>query len=118
MVSLWYSQAARVLHLSGGASLFALLQHYLPPAKAPHVLEYKQKQFALADWRVRPLPPELQRYARVDTHYLLYLADRLRADLVSRVCVLLSLTTFMSNVKSILKQFFIVPVFNTFVIDT
>lgn len=29
-----------------------------------------QKQFQLADWRIRPLPDALERYAREDTHYL------------------------------------------------
>lgn len=30
---------------------------------------------------VRPLPEEMVRYAQADTHYLLYVYDRLRADL-------------------------------------
>lgn len=37
-----------------------------------------QKQFQLADWRVRPLPQELLDYARADTHYLLNIYDNLR----------------------------------------
>ena len=37
-----------------------------------------QKQFQLADWRVRPLSQELIDYARSDTHYLLYIYDHLR----------------------------------------
>lgn len=41
-----------------------------------------QKQFQLADWRVRPLPKELLDYARTDTHYLLYIFDNLRNELV------------------------------------
>lgn len=30
---------------------------------------------------VRPLPEEMMKYAQADTHYLLYVYDRLRADL-------------------------------------
>lgn len=37
-----------------------------------------QKQYQLADWRVRPLPQELVDYARSDTHFLLYIFDNLR----------------------------------------
>ncbi|CAF5149377.1 unnamed protein product, partial [Rotaria sp. Silwood1] len=40
------------------------------------------KQFQLADWRIRPLPKEYCRYAREDTHYLLYIYDRLRNQLL------------------------------------
>ena len=32
----------------------------------------------------RPLPEELIKYAREDTHYLLYLYDRARNDLIER----------------------------------
>lgn len=42
------------------------------------------KQFQLADWRVRPLPPHLINYARSDTHYLLYIYDELRNALLDR----------------------------------
>ncbi|KAG5281909.1 hypothetical protein AALO_G00050130 [Alosa alosa] len=40
------------------------------------------KRYQLADWRIRPLPEEMFQYARGDTHYLLYVYDRLRADLL------------------------------------
>ena len=40
------------------------------------------KKYQLADWRVRPLPEEMQKYAREDTHYLLYIYDRIRIDLL------------------------------------
>ena len=36
------------------------------------------KKYQLADWRVRPLPEELVLYARMDTHYLLYIFDCLK----------------------------------------
>ena len=40
------------------------------------------KKYQLADWRVRPLPAEMQKYAREDTHYLLYMYDRIKIDLL------------------------------------
>ncbi|CAG8068485.1 unnamed protein product [Penicillium salamii] len=40
------------------------------------------KRYQTADWRARPLPDEMFDYARSDTHYLLYIYDRLRNDLV------------------------------------
>lgn len=41
------------------------------------------KQYQLADWRIRPIPTEMLYYARSDTHYLLYIYDRVRNDLVN-----------------------------------
>lgn len=40
------------------------------------------KHFQLADWRIRPLPLELMKYAREDTHYLLYIKDMLNNELI------------------------------------
>ncbi|XP_018374950.1 PREDICTED: exosome component 10 [Trachymyrmex cornetzi] len=40
------------------------------------------KHFQLADWRIRPLPLELMKYAREDTHYLLYVKDMLKNELI------------------------------------
>ncbi|XP_018049348.1 PREDICTED: exosome component 10 isoform X2 [Atta colombica] len=40
------------------------------------------KHFQLADWRIRPLPVELMKYAREDTHYLLYVKDMLKNELI------------------------------------
>lgn len=42
------------------------------------------KKYQLADWRVRPLPEEQLEYARSDTHYLLYVYDHLRNQLIDR----------------------------------
>lgn len=39
------------------------------------------KRFQRANWGQRPLPPELLAYARLDTHYLIELSNRLREDL-------------------------------------
>ncbi|KAJ1846963.1 exosome nuclease subunit, partial [Coemansia sp. RSA 2703] len=42
------------------------------------------KKHQLADWRVRPLPADMMAYARSDTHFLLYVFDRMRNELVER----------------------------------
>ncbi|KAK3346786.1 ribonuclease H-like domain-containing protein [Lasiosphaeria hispida] len=42
------------------------------------------KKYQLADWRIRPLPDEMFYYARSDTHYLLYIYDMVRNELVER----------------------------------
>ncbi|KAK3941334.1 exosome complex exonuclease rrp6 [Diplogelasinospora grovesii] len=42
------------------------------------------KKYQLADWRIRPLPEEMFYYARSDTHYLLYIYDMIRNELVER----------------------------------
>jgi ribonuclease D len=39
------------------------------------------KRFQRANWGQRPLPPPLLAYARLDTHYLIALRDRLKAEL-------------------------------------
>ncbi|KAJ3493345.1 hypothetical protein NLG97_g4793 [Lecanicillium saksenae] len=41
------------------------------------------KQYQLADWRIRPIPEEMLYYARSDTHYLLHIYDQVRNDLIS-----------------------------------
>ncbi|XP_076643110.1 exosome component Rrp6 [Halictus rubicundus] len=66
-------QAAKHLNLPY-LSLAYLLKHYcnIDP----------NKHFQLADWRIRPLPEELQRYAREDTHYLLHIKDILKNALI------------------------------------
>ena len=43
-----------------------------------------QKQYQMADWRIRPLPQELFDYARSDTHYLLYVYDNMRNELITK----------------------------------
>eukprot|EP01023_Acetabularia_acetabulum_P011612 TRINITY_DN15389_c0_g2_i2.p1 TRINITY_DN15389_c0_g2~~TRINITY_DN15389_c0_g2_i2.p1 ORF type:complete len:438 (-),score=74.02 TRINITY_DN15389_c0_g2_i2:5-1318(-) len=39
------------------------------------------KRYQLADWRVRPLTNAMIKYARMDTHYLLYIFHRLKIEL-------------------------------------
>uniref|UniRef100_A0A8C1KY16 Exosome complex component 10 n=1 Tax=Cyprinus carpio TaxID=7962 RepID=A0A8C1KY16_CYPCA len=64
--------AARCLNL-GRNSLDHLLKVYCSVNS--------DKRYQLADWRIRPLPEEMLKYAQADTHYLLYVYDRVRADL-------------------------------------
>lgn len=40
------------------------------------------KRYQMADWRMRPLPEEMSMYARSDTHFLLYIYDKLRNALL------------------------------------
>uniref|UniRef100_S4R5X1 3'-5' exonuclease domain-containing protein n=1 Tax=Petromyzon marinus TaxID=7757 RepID=S4R5X1_PETMA len=53
-------------------SLAHLLMHYCSLST--------DKQYQLADWRIR----DMLHYARADTHYLLYVYDRVRADLLTK----------------------------------
>ncbi|WEW60465.1 exosome nuclease subunit [Emydomyces testavorans] len=41
-----------------------------------------EKSYQMADWRLRPLLPGMFDYARSDTHYLLYIYDHLRNELL------------------------------------
>ncbi|XP_050536881.1 exosome component 10 [Daktulosphaira vitifoliae] len=41
------------------------------------------KSFQLYDWRTRPLSEDAKRYARCDTHYLLYIYDMMKKDLMA-----------------------------------
>ncbi|KAH9879865.1 hypothetical protein J1614_001889 [Plenodomus biglobosus] len=59
-----------------GASLAYLLDRFVG-FKA-------QKQYQIADWRIRPLTKELFEYARADTHFLLYIFDNMRNELIEK----------------------------------
>lgn len=65
--------AARVLGLDGH-SLAKLLMNYFEVEL--------DKSHQRADWRVRPLPEELQEYARTDTKYLIPLRELLQEQLL------------------------------------
>lgn len=69
------SRAAKLMKFAH-LSLAFLMKHYcnFDP----------DKSYQLADWRERPLPLPMLQYARADTHYLLYIYDRLRNDLLAR----------------------------------
>lgn len=68
-------QAARVLGLKGHGLAY-LLQHYCSVMA--------DKKYQLADWRTRPLPADMLKYAREDTHYLLHIYDRMRLELFEK----------------------------------
>lgn len=67
------SRAAKLMKFAH-LSLAFLLKHYCNVDP--------DKSYQLADWRERPLPLPMLQYAREDTHYLLYIHDRLRNDLL------------------------------------
>lgn len=69
------SRAAKVLKFAH-LSLAFLMKHYCNSEV--------DKSYQLADWRERPLPLPMLQYARTDTHYLLYIFDRVRNDLLDR----------------------------------
>ncbi|TNN87706.1 Exosome component 10 [Liparis tanakae] len=66
-------QASRALNLARH-SLDHLLRHFCTVDTDKH--------YQLADWRIRPLPEEMLQYARTDTHYLPYIYDCVRAQLL------------------------------------
>ncbi|XP_011034310.1 PREDICTED: exosome component 10 [Populus euphratica] len=68
-------QASRVLKLERN-SLEHLLHHFCGVTA--------NKEYQNADWRLRPLPDEMIRYAREDTHYLLHIYDLMKALLLSK----------------------------------
>ncbi|XP_025192206.1 exosome component 10 isoform X1 [Melanaphis sacchari] len=67
-------QAAKILNFSRKGLDF-LLKHYCNVDA--------DKAFQLYDWRTRPLSPEAIYYARCDTHYLLYVYDMIKKDLMA-----------------------------------
>ncbi|XP_021755991.1 protein RRP6-like 2 isoform X2 [Chenopodium quinoa] len=81
-------QASRVLQMERH-SLEHLLQHFCGVTA--------NKQYQNADWRLRPLPREMLRYAREDTHYLLYIYDLMRIRLLSE-------STDPENLKGLLLE--------------
>lgn len=65
-------QASRVLQMERNSLEHLLLYFCGVTAK---------KEYQNADWRSRPLPDEMIKYAREDTHYLLYIYDLMRQRL-------------------------------------
>eukprot|EP00850_Spirogloea_muscicola_P013094 SM000087S23376 [mRNA] locus=s87:380220:386117:- [translate_table: standard] len=68
-------QASRVLQRDGHG-LASLLSEYCGVQA--------DKRYQLADWRLRPLPADMLKYAREDTHYLLFIYDRLKEALLKK----------------------------------
>ena len=67
-------EAARVLGLEGKGLKF-LLEKY--------VGIQADKKYQLEDWRRRRIPEDMLKYAREDTHYLLFIYDCMRKDLLA-----------------------------------
>ncbi|KAH0467824.1 hypothetical protein IEQ34_002857 [Dendrobium chrysotoxum] len=67
-------QGSRLLQLERN-SLEYLLRHFCGVEA--------NKEYQNADWRLRPLPDEMIKYAREDTHYLLHIYDLMRCRLLS-----------------------------------
>ncbi|KAM3922697.1 exosome complex component 10 [Leptodactylus fuscus] len=96
-------QAARLLNL-GRNSLDHLLRLYCNVES--------DKKYQLADWRIRPLPEEMLQYARADTHYLLYIFDKMRTDLLNTANGQPSLLQLVwQRSKEICLKRFVKPIF-------
>lgn len=54
------------------------------------------------DWRQRPLPIDMVEYARMDAHYLLYVADCLVSELKLQKNGVFCLSTYYSQLIQIL----------------
>lgn len=67
-------QASRVMQLERN-SLEYLLHHFCGVDA--------NKEYQNADWRLRPLPAEMVKYAREDTHYLLHIFDLMKKRLLA-----------------------------------
>ncbi|KAK6543172.1 exosome nuclease subunit [Orbilia ellipsospora] len=68
-------EAARSLGFTGHSLAFLLKKYINFDA---------DKSYQLADWRVRPIPKEMLDYARSDTHFLLYIYDNLKNELIEK----------------------------------
>lgn len=91
-------QAARTLGFSR-FSLAYLLKYYCGIET--------NKKYQTADWRLRPLPAEMLKYAREDTHYLLYIYDCMKNDLLHKDNgqSSLLLSVFFSSTQLCLKKY-------------
>lgn len=67
--------ASKALGLEGHGLAFLL---------STYVKFEADKRYQLADWRIRPLPKEMLYYARSDTHYLLFVYDIMRNELLQK----------------------------------
>ncbi|CAG8980174.1 hypothetical protein HYALB_00007414 [Hymenoscyphus albidus] len=67
--------ASRTLGYAGGSLAFLLKKFIDFDA---------DKKYQMADWRIRPIPDEMFYYARSDTHFLLYIFDSMRNELIDR----------------------------------
>jgi len=85
-------QASRAINRLTGHSLASLLKEYttfLP-----------EKKYQLADWRIRPLTEELLKYARSDTHFLIYIFFAILNDPAMTPAVLQDIRTRSATTAS------------------
>lgn len=95
-------QAAKLLGFAQ-LSLSFLLRHYCQINA--------DKQYQLADWRIRPLPQEMIKYAREDTHYLAFIYEKLKQDLKAKGTSDNLLTAVWNNSRlTCLKRYRIPPI--------
>ncbi|KAG5468355.1 hypothetical protein LSCM1_02335 [Leishmania martiniquensis] len=67
-----------------GVALQALHMPHSLAFAVDHFCQVKlNKKYQTADWRIRPLSAEMVHYARQDTHFLLYVYDRLKSLLLN-----------------------------------
>ncbi|KAL8925164.1 MAG: hypothetical protein Q9208_003669 [Pyrenodesmia sp. 3 TL-2023] len=59
-------------------------KHSLAYLLQRHVGFEADKRYQMADWRMRPLPKQMYDYARSDTHFLLYIFDNIRNELLAK----------------------------------
>lgn len=99
-----------------GVALKALHMPYSLSFAVDHFCHVKlEKKYQTADWRIRPLPAEMVHYARQDTHYLLYVYDRLKAMLLnaeSRASAGNLLLNVYSTSKSLSLEVYEKPIFD------
>ncbi|KAL8673548.1 MAG: hypothetical protein Q9168_002037 [Polycauliona sp. 1 TL-2023] len=61
------------------------------------------KRYQMADWRMRPLPEQMYDYARSDTHFLLYIFDNLRNELLAKSDLAIPNGNLIHNVRDLSK---------------
>ncbi|KAL8845971.1 MAG: hypothetical protein Q9221_008903 [Calogaya cf. arnoldii] len=61
------------------------------------------KRYQMADWRMRPLPEQMYDYARSDTHFLLYIFDNLRNELLTKSDTTVPNGNLIDNVRDLSK---------------
>jgi len=93
--------AARALGYASASFAFALQKHAGVKAN---------KQYQLADWRVRPLSEDMLAYAREDTRHLLFIFDRMRLALIDRGADVL--TGVVEQSKRLAAKAYVKPMFD------
>uniref|UniRef100_A0A1B6DM44 HRDC domain-containing protein n=1 Tax=Clastoptera arizonana TaxID=38151 RepID=A0A1B6DM44_9HEMI len=75
-----------------------------------YCMVHADKNYQLYDWRTRPLPERALVYAREDTHYLLYIHDNLKNDLIGDGNSNVTVSTYFQSAE-ICKSRYIMPVY-------